>query len=49
VAGIGFLGFAASPFLHLRNFGLLISLAMWLALFCDLILLPALLITTRPK
>jgi predicted RND superfamily exporter protein len=49
VAGIGFLGFAVSPFLPLRNFGLLISLAMWLALFCDLILLPALLITTRPK
>lgn len=46
VAGIGFLGFAASPFLPLRNFGLLISLAMWLALLCDLVLLPALLLTT---
>ncbi len=49
VAGIGFLGFAASPFLPLRNFGLLISLAMWLALCCDLILLPALLLTGRPQ
>lgn len=49
IAGIGFLGFAASPFMPLRNFGLLISLAMWLALFCDLVLLPALLLsgTTR--
>ncbi len=45
VAGVGFLGFAASPFLPLRNFGLLISLAMWLAIFCDLVLLPALLLT----
>lgn len=44
VAGIGFLGFAVSPFLPLRNFGLLISLAMGLALFCDLVLLPALLL-----
>lgn len=43
VAGIGFLGFISSPFLPLRNFGLLISMALWLALICDLLLLPVLL------
>ena len=44
VAGTGFLGFIASPFLPLRNFGLLISMSLWLAIYCDLLLLPALLL-----
>jgi len=48
VSGCGFLGFAASPFLPLRNFGLLISLAMGFALVCDIVLLPALLLLEKP-
>lgn len=42
VAGVSFLGFVASPFVPLRNFGLLISLALALAILCDLVLLPML-------
>lgn len=54
VAGTAFLGFIVSPFIPLRNFGLLICLALWLALICDLLLLPALLLpggnrTTRAE
>ncbi|MGV1099769.1 efflux RND transporter permease subunit [Thiovibrio sp. JS02] len=45
VAGTGFLGFLISPFIPLRNFGLLISLALGYAILCDLILLPALLLS----
>jgi predicted RND superfamily exporter protein len=48
VAGTGFLGFLASPFIPLRNFGLLISGALWLAILCDLVFLP-LLILFRKK
>lgn len=44
VAGTGFLGFLVSPFIPLRNFGLLISGALILALVCDLFLLPVLLL-----
>lgn len=43
VTGTGFLAFLASPFIPLCHFGLLISLALWLALFCDLFVLPVLL------
>nr|MBF0220700.1 hypothetical protein [Desulfobulbaceae bacterium] len=42
VAGGSFLGFLASPFVPLRNFGLLISLTLGLAILCDLVLLPML-------
>lgn len=44
VAGFGFLGFLFSPLLPLRNFGLLITLALVLALICDLLILPLLLL-----
>jgi predicted RND superfamily exporter protein len=47
VSGIGFAGFAASPFIPLRDFGLIISGALLLALLCDLLLLPAILFTWR--
>ena len=47
VAGGSFLGFLASPFVPLRNFGLLIALALALAILCDLILLPLLLLRGR--
>lgn len=43
VTGTGFLAFLASPFIPLGHFGLLISLALWMALFCDLFILPLLL------
>ena len=45
VAGLGFAGFGASPFIPLRDFGLIISGALLLAMLCDLLLLPALLFT----
>ncbi len=44
VSGTGFLGFIASPFIPLRHFGLLISGALWLAIICDMVLLPLLLL-----
>jgi len=44
VTGTGFLAFLASPFIPLAYFGLLISLALWMALLCDLSVLPILLI-----
>lgn len=44
VAGTGFLGFLASPFIPLRDFGLLISGSLWLAILCDLVLLPLLIL-----
>jgi predicted RND superfamily exporter protein len=44
VAGTGFLGFLASPFIPLRDFGLLISGSLWLAVLCDLVLLPLLIL-----
>ncbi|MFZ5775667.1 MAG: hypothetical protein ACOY3Z_09320, partial [Thermodesulfobacteriota bacterium] len=47
VAGAGFLGFLASPFIPLRDFGLLISLALLFAVLCDLVLLPVLLLSFR--
>lgn len=43
-AGGSFLGFLGSPFLPLRNFGVLIALALMLAILCDLVLLPMLLL-----
>ena len=43
VTGTGFLAFLASPFIPLGHFGLLISLALWMALICDLCVLPILL------
>ena len=43
VTGSGFLTFLASPFTPLAHFGLLISLALWMALLCDLCILPLLL------
>ncbi len=43
VTGTGFLAFLASPFIPLAYFGLLISLALWMALICDLTVLPILL------
>lgn len=43
VTGTGFLAFKASPFIPLGHFGLLISLALWMALACDLLILPLLL------
>lgn len=47
ISGTGFLGFMASPFIPLRHFGLLISGALWLAIFCDMVLLPLLLLSWR--
>jgi hypothetical protein len=47
ISGTGFLGFMASPFTPLRHFGLLISGALWLAIFCDMVLLPLLLLSWR--
>ena len=44
VTGTGFLAFLASPFIPLAQFGLLISLALWLALLCDFFVLPILLL-----
>jgi uncharacterized protein len=44
VTGTGFLAFLASPFIPLCHFGLLISLALMMALLCDLFILPILLI-----
>jgi predicted RND superfamily exporter protein len=43
VTGTGFLAFLASPFIPLGYFGLLISLSLWMALICDLSILPILL------
>ena len=43
VTGTGFLAFLASPFTPLAHFGLLISLALWMALLCDIFILPLLL------
>ncbi|AGF77433.1 putative RND superfamily exporter [Desulfocapsa sulfexigens DSM 10523] len=43
VTGTGFLAFLASPFIPLGYFGLLISLSLWMALICDLSILPVLL------
>lgn len=42
VLGIGFLVFLFSPHMALKNFGVLSSLAIFVALFTDLLLLPAL-------
>lgn len=47
ISGTGFLGFMASPFIPLRHFGLLISGALWLAIFCDMVLLPLLLLSWK--
>lgn len=47
ISGTGFLGFLASPFIPLRHFGLLISGALWLAIFCDMMLLPLLLLSWK--
>ncbi len=44
VTGTGFLAFLVSPFIPLAYFGLLISLALWMALICDLTVLPVLLL-----
>jgi len=44
VTGTGFLAFLASPFIPLGHFGLLISLALWMALVCDFFVLPVLLL-----
>ena len=44
ISGIGFLGFIVAPFIPLRHFGLLISGALWLAILCDLVVLPLLLL-----
>ncbi len=49
VAGTGFLGFLAAPFIPLRSFGLLIAAALFLALVCDMILLPALILVWNRK
>lgn len=43
VTGTGFLAFLASSFIPLGYFGLLISLSLWMALLCDLTILPILL------
>ncbi len=45
VTATGFLGFLVSPFMPLRDFGLLISLSLIFGIICDLLLLPALLLT----
>ena len=47
ISGTGFLGFLASPFIPLRHFGLLISGALWLAILCDMLLLPLLLLSWK--
>lgn len=47
ISGTGFLGFLASPFIPLRHFGLLISGALWLAILCDMMLLPLLLLSWK--
>ncbi|MGD9950935.1 MAG: RND family transporter [Desulfobulbus sp.] len=47
ISGTGFLGFMASPFIPLRHFGLLISGALWLAILCDMVLLPLLLLAWK--
>ena len=47
ISGTGCLGFLASPFMPLRHFGLLISGALWLAIFCDMVLLPLLLLSWK--
>ncbi len=44
VSGTGFLGFMVAPFIPLRHFGLLISGALFLAIICDIVLLPLLLL-----
>ncbi len=44
VTGTGFLAFLSSPFIPLAHFGLLISLSLWMALLCDLFILPLLLL-----
>ncbi len=49
VSGVSFLGFLASPFVPLRNFGLLTSLTLWLGVSCDLLLVPALILAFRRK
>ena len=45
VTATGFLGFLISPFMPLKDFGLLISLSLIYGIICDLLLLPALLLT----
>lgn len=45
VTATGFLGFLISPFMPLKDFGLLISLSLVYGIICDLLLLPALLLT----
>lgn len=47
ISGTGFLGFFASPFIPLRDFGLLISGALWLAILCDMVLLPLLILSWK--
>jgi len=47
ISGTGFLGFFASPFIPLRDFGLLISGALWLAILCDIVLLPLLILSWK--
>jgi hypothetical protein len=47
ISGTGFLGFIASPFIPLRDFGLLISVALWLAILCDMVLLPLLILSWK--
>ncbi len=49
VSAMGFAGFAASPFIPLRDFGLIISGALLLAMLCDLLLLPAILFVWRSE
>lgn len=44
VTATGFLGFLVSPFMPLKDFGLLISLSLIFGIICDLLLLPALLL-----
>ncbi len=48
VTATGFLGFLISPFMPLRDFGLLISLSLIYGIICDLLLLPALLLAFGP-
>lgn len=49
ISGTGFLGFLASPFIPLRDFGLLISGALWLAILCDMVLLPLLILSWKKR
>jgi predicted RND superfamily exporter protein len=49
VAGFGFLGFYVSPFIPLRDFGLIIAVALLLALLCDLFLFPVLLLIWKKE